>query len=355
MAAVEDLLQDNRHLKRDNKLKKEGVNVRQAIVFSMMLVTMLFGTLQVQAGYAHATEKAALQLHKANLANQENQSAPEAAGKLDQVGKQADSVYQEFPGMDKPYTGPLPWQKDHKFLETLKQHNTLVLMAAYKATLPDPIQAEGYNIGLAAQQLAGSVVQPGEIFSQNGTIGPYTEYRGYQAGPTYAGNQLVTTVGGGVCKIASVLYNVVTFSDLAVIMRSCHSMTVPYVPPGQDATVYYGVKDIRFLNNTDGPVVIWSQKVGDTLYMALYGRHKPPQVTWHHTVQKHLKYWTEYRHNPNLPPSTEKVTAPGQDGFVIKSWVTVKTPDGKVTSKEKGGSWYNASPRIIERGPRKQP
>ncbi|WP_347490674.1 VanW family protein [Desulfoscipio sp. XC116] len=270
-----------------------------------------------------------------------------------QAGSEDYNIFKKFSGMERSYEGPLPWEKDPQFLSAIKKYNTPVLMAAYKASLPDPIKAEGYNIGLAAEQLAGQVVQPGEIFSQNKSIGPYTEYRGYQAGPTYAGNQLVTTVGGGVCKIASMLYNVVTFSDLKVIMRDSHSMTVPYVPPGQDATVYYGARDFRFMNNTQGPVVIWSQKVDCTLYMALYGCQKPPKVTWHHVIKKRIKYWTEYRYNPNLPPGGEKVTAPGQDGYVVRSWVTVETPDGMVTSKKKGTSWYNASPRVIERGPRK--
>ncbi|WP_238492550.1 VanW family protein [Desulfotruncus alcoholivorax] len=263
----------------------------------------------------------------------------------------AYDVYKQFKGMDRPYSGPLPWERNVAFRDALEKHKTPVLMAAYKATLPDPIKAEGYNIGLAAQQLAGKVVQPGEVFSQNAAIGPYTEYRGYQAGPTYAGNQLVTTVGGGVCKIASMLYNLATFCDLKIIMRSSHSMTVPYVPPGQDATVYYGVKDLRFLNNTDGPILIWSEKVNDTLYMAFYGQQKPPKVTWHHEVKKCTKYWTQYRYNSSLPPGSEKIIMPGQNGYVVRSWVTVETPDGKIVKKDKGTSWYSASPCIIERGP----
>jgi vancomycin resistance protein YoaR len=261
-------------------------------------------------------------------------------------------IFKDFQGMEKSYDGPLPWEENAGFQKAVLKYNTKVRMAAYKATLPDPILAEGYNIGLAADYLAGKVVQPGEIFSQNNAIGPYTRYRGYKAGPTYAGNQLVATVGGGVCKIASLLYNVVTLSDLKVVMRYPHSMTVPYVPPGQDATVYSGVKDFRFMNNTGEPVLIWSQKVGDTLYMALYGCRKPPRVTWHHKVIKKTGYWTLYRQNQSLPPGQEKVAAPGQDGLVVKSWVIVEYPDGTVTSKKKGVSYYSASPRIIERGPR---
>lgn len=266
-----------------------------------------------------------------------------------QEGIENTDIFKDFQGMEKSYDGPLPWQENARFREHVLKYDVKVRMAAYKATLPDPILAEGYNIGLAADYLAGKVVQPGEIFSQNNAIGPYTQYRGYKAGPTYAGNQLITTVGGGVCKIASLLYNVVTLSDLKVVMRYPHSMTVPYVPPGQDATVCDGVKDFRFINDTKGPVLIWSQKVGDTLYMALYGCRKPPRVTWHHTVIKKTGYWTLYRQNPSLPAGQEKVVMPGQDGLIVRSWITLEYPDGTITSKKKGVSYYSASPRIIER------
>ncbi|MCL6611618.1 MAG: VanW family protein [Peptococcaceae bacterium] len=275
-------------------------------------------------------------------------------GKNELMESECDyEIYNKFKGMEKPYEGPLPWEGDPKFQESIIKNKTPVLMAAYKATLPDPIMAEGYNIGLAADQLAGKVVRPGEIFSQNKAIGPYTKQRGYREGPTYAGNQFVTTVGGGVCKIATMLYNVAVFSDLKIVMRSAHSMTVPYVPPGQDATVYYGVRDFRFLNNTDGPVVIWSRKVGDTLYVALYGCRKPPKITWKHSVIKRIKCGTVRRYNPSLPPGTEKVAAPGQDGYIVRSWIIVEKPGEKITSKKMGVSYYNSSPRIIEYGPRK--
>ncbi len=267
-------------------------------------------------------------------------------------GVYAEDIYQQFPDMDRSYEGPLPWEGDPLFQAALTKNNTPIKMAAYKATLHDPLPGEEYNVGLAASQLSGKVVQPGEIFSQNGAIGPYTSYRGYQAGPTYSGSNVTTTVGGGVCKIASLLYNVATFSNLKIVLRSPHSMTVPYVPPGQDATVFYGIKDIRFLNNTSGPVLIWSQKVDNTVYMAFYGQQSPPKVTWHHVVTKRLNYWIVERLNPALLPGEEKIMMPGQEGLVVRSWVTVEYPDGTVTSQKRGTSWYSAGPCIIEHGPR---
>lgn len=278
----------------------------------------------------------------------EEKSTPDA----NEPGVFAEDIYSQFKGMERSYQGPLPWENDPLFREALEKNKVPIKMAAYRATLHDPLPGEEDNIGIAAGKIAGKVVQPQQVFSQNNSIGPYTRQMGYQAGPTYAGNKVTTTVGGGVCKIASLLYNVVTLSDLQVIMRYPHSMTVPYVPPGQDATVYTGVKDFRFLNNTNGPVLIWSQKVGNTVYMALYGTQKAPKVTWHHRVLKRQNYWSLERLNPALRPGEEKIAIPGQEGLIVHSWVTIEYPDGTQTTKKMGPSWYSAIPCVIEHGPK---
>jgi vancomycin resistance protein YoaR len=125
-------------------------------------------------------------------------------------------------------------------------------------------------------------------------------------------------------------------------------MTVPYVPPGQDATVFYGVKDFQFRNNTGKPILIWSQKADTKLYIALYGFVEPPQVTWHHTVLKRFGFWTRYKKNPSLAQGEEKVLLAGQEGLIVRSWVTVAPVDGPVIIKKRGVSFYSPGPRVIE-------
>jgi len=245
----------------------------------------------------------------------------------------------------------LPWAGNRDLEEFLRKYNTPVLLASYHASLPDPILWEAYNVALAADRLAGTVVQPGEIFSQNRLLGPYTKERGYREGPMYAGNKIIPSEGGGVCKVASVLYNVAILANLEIIERHPHSLTVPYVPPGQDATVVYGKYDFRFRNNTSSPIVIWADTYNDTLYIAFYGREKPPKVTWHHETLEKKKTWTEYRNNPALPPGTERVVFPGQDGVTVHSWITIEYPDGRVIRKDLGISRYQPSPCLVERGP----
>jgi len=254
------------------------------------------------------------------------------------------------PDTDK--SGPttyVPWEKDEVFLNSQMQNGTPVMMGAYHTVLHDPLPGEEENVHLAARLLAGIVVKPGETFSQNNKIGPYVESKGFKKGPTYIGTQLTTTIGGGVCKIASTLYNVTILSNLQIAERFAHNMPVPYVPYGQDATVSFGNKDFKFVNNSGSPILIWARGVDNILYIAFYGTAKPPEIEWHHEMQKVIKAGKVYSINPTLPVGTERLVTEGMDGAVVKSWLTIKDHDGNITTKQLGISHYNPFPHMYER------
>lgn len=246
-------------------------------------------------------------------------------------------------------TTHVPWVNDESFKKAQQQNGTFEMMAAFRTVLEDPLPGEEYNVHLGARYLAGAVIKPGEVFSQNKRIGPYTEARGFQAGPTYSGADLITTVGGGVCKIASTLYNAAVLSDLQTVERHNHTMPVPYVPYGQDATVSYGTNDLRFKNTTSSPVLIWAQGVDNVLYIGFYGNEKPAKVGWHHETINSQKAPVVYRDNPSMAPDTEKKVAEGMDGATVKSWVVIEKPDGTKVEKQLGKSYYKPFPHIIER------
>lgn len=252
-----------------------------------------------------------------------------------------------------PAAGELPWLADERFLNAITHHQTPILMAAFKSVLSEPIGHEAHNIALAAERISGSVVPPGGVFSQNSILGPYDASNGYLAGPNYVNGNVVLDVGGGVCKIATMLYNLTVLSNLPVVYRRPHSMIVPYVPPGQDATVSFSAEvDYRFRNDTDAPILIWARKTGSGLYMAFYGREAPPQVRWQHEILSHVRATTVYRYNPELNVGEEHVVSPGFDGYVVRSWAEVTYPDGRREQRPLGVSSYRMSPRVIERGPR---
>lgn len=253
---------------------------------------------------------------------------------------------------DSLLSGPItevPWENEQAFTAAKAVNHCPILMGAYKTVLKDPLPGEEENVHLAARYISGSVLTPNNVFSQNNTAGPYTTDRGYKEGPTYFGANVSTTTGGGVCKIASTLYNVVVLSNLAIAERHNHSMPVPYVPYGQDATVYYGVKDFKFKNNTDYPVMIWAQGIDNVLYIGIYGQVTPPKVEWKHDVIQVTKAQIIYQTNSSLPTDTENMLHEGMDGATIDSTITLTYPDGKTETRNMGRDYYSPLPYIIER------
>jgi len=243
----------------------------------------------------------------------------------------------------------LPWEDDEKFKEYISEYQTPILMAAYCTVLKNPMPGEEDNVHLAAKSLSGTVVMPGEVFSQNKELGPYTKSKGYKKGPTYIGTKVISSYGGGVCKVTSTLYNVSVLSNLKIVERHNHNMPVSYVPYGQDAAVAYGGKDFKFLNNTSFPILIWCQEVGDALYMAFYGRQSPPKITWNNEILKKTKAPIVYRYNPNIEKGKENIIIKGIDGATVKSWITIYNSDGSISVKELGISHYNPRPYLIEK------
>ncbi|NLB53530.1 MAG: hypothetical protein GX808_11455 [Syntrophomonadaceae bacterium] len=260
-----------------------------------------------------------------------------------------------FPGdTQMENSGPInkvPWKNDQAFLKKQQQYRTFVQIAAFRTVLEESTPGEKNNFHLAAKLLQGTVVEPGEIFSQNETLGPYTYEKGFQDGIMYIGSQLVPTAGGGVCKLATTLYNTAILAGLPVVERHPHGMPVVYVPLGQDATVSFGAKDLKFKNNTDSPILIWAQGIDNHLYAGFYGTVEPARIEWHHKVIKEIETYTIYRYNKELAQGFEQVINNGMNGAVVKSWINIYQNDGAESTRELGLSYYKPMPRIIEKGP----
>ncbi|NLK01357.1 MAG: VanW family protein [Clostridia bacterium] len=255
-----------------------------------------------------------------------------------------------FHPYSRPVEGALLWEGDEDFRNACSQMETASRMAAFKTSLPDPLPGEEYNIALAAEILAGTIVEPGAILSMNQTIGPYSRDRGFGEGPAYHGTRVVTTTGGGVCKIATTLYNTAVLADLEIIERRAHGMLVPYVPPGQDATVSYGVKDLKFRNNTESPILIWAQARENILYMAFYGEKVTKEISWNREILNLQNTYTIYRPSRELLPGEERVIIPGADGLTVRSWITILHDDGKREIQDLGVDYYRPMPRVVEQG-----
>ncbi len=137
-------------------------------------------------------------------------------------------------------------------------------------------QGRNQNIVLATQKLNGLVVFPGEEFSTITPMEPFTEEYGWQRAPAYEQGQVIEDLGGGICQVSSTLYRAVLEAELQVVERNQHSMTVRYVEPSMDATISEGVKDLRFVNNTDAPIYIEGSVSDNQVVFHIYGHETRP-------------------------------------------------------------------------------
>ena len=112
------------------------------------------------------------------------------------------------------------------------------------------------NIKLCAAKLNGLVLNPGEEFSFNGTIGQRTTEAGFKDAAAYNDGQVVQEVGGGICQVSSTIYCAAMLAQMTTVERTCHMFVVTYLPYGLDATVSWPGPDYKFRNDRDYPVKI---------------------------------------------------------------------------------------------------
>lgn len=112
------------------------------------------------------------------------------------------------------------------------------------------------NLRLACEKINTCVIESGQEFSFNDTVGERSEERGFKKGIVFEGSQKKQAVGGGVCQVASTLFGAARNSALEITERHQHKREVQYVKLGDDATVAYGELDFKFKNTQSRAVKI---------------------------------------------------------------------------------------------------
>lgn len=113
------------------------------------------------------------------------------------------------------------------------------------------------NLRLGASKVNGHVYMPGEEFSILALLNPVTQEAGYLAAGTYENGQVVDGIGGGICQLATTVYDAALRAEMQITFRRNHSMVASYVPYAWDAMIYAETgSDFKFINNTDYPIYI---------------------------------------------------------------------------------------------------
>ncbi len=158
--------------------------------------------------------------------------------------------------------------------------NNFVLRATAKTSFkksPYNRASRVFNIKKAVGLINGTVLQPGEVFSTNDTLGYRTYGSGWKPAPAIVQGRTEDQAGGGVCQVSSTLYNCVLKADMGIVYRQGHSGRLSYVDGGLDATIDSGHIDFKWQNTTKSPVYLFSYVDEENMevYFELYGEPFP--------------------------------------------------------------------------------
>ena len=218
-----------------------------------------------------------------------------------------------------------------------------------------PIAARTTNLTLACQAIDGTVLNPGEVFSFNDIVGERTAAKGYQNAAIYLDGQTTDSLGGGVCQVASTIYCCALMANLEIVARTEHMYFVDYVPPGQDATVYWGALDFQFRNNTDYPLRIDASVSGGYVHINLQGTNADGSYAKITYEQLSQTPWEDVvKVDETKPADFSQVTTTPYTGRVIQTYRSVYDKDGALLStRAEAKSTYHKRDRVTTIG--KQP
>ena len=208
------------------------------------------------------------------------------------------------------------------------------------------------NVKLACDFCNGVILNPGDEFSYNDTVGPRTYARGFKDAIVYSGATAEDGVGGGICQVSSTIYYAVLRADLEIVERKAHSRTVTYVPLGEDATVAWGYIDFRFKNDTDYPIRLDVSYGRSSLTVKLMGTKTENKTVQMETrVLSKTPFQTVTVENPDLAAGASRVKSGGYTGYVTETYRVVYI-DGVETSRTfENKSVYKKYDKVVEQGP----
>jgi vancomycin resistance protein YoaR len=202
--------------------------------------------------------------------------------------------------------------------------------------------ASGTNIRVAAAEIDGALVRPGETFSLNGHTGPRTTAQGYVEAGVIQNGAFDTAVGGGVSQVATTMFNAVFFAGLEDVYHKPHSFYISRYPAGREATVYYDSIDLKWRNDSDTGVYVDTQWTPNSLTVTFYG-----------TKRYDIESISSDRYNLREPVVQEKPDdgsckpQAGSTGFDITVTRVFRDPASEAEVKrEDFRTRYAAEPRI---------
>ncbi len=131
-------------------------------------------------------------------------------------------------------------------------------------------QSRVTNIQRMADIVRGTVIEPGELFSLNETVGKRTREKGFVGGGVIYNGEFTNDIGGGVSQFATTLFNAAWFAGLEFEEYQAHTIYISRYPYGREATVSWPAPDLKIRNTTPHGILIWPSYDAGSITVRLY-------------------------------------------------------------------------------------
>jgi vancomycin resistance protein YoaR len=250
--------------------------------------------------------------------------------------------------------------------ETLPTLGIVELVAEGKSSFAGSAGYRVTNIRAGAARMDGVLIPPGAEFSFNTQLGAVDAEHGFVQGYAVIGNRTQLEWGGGVCQVSTTVFRAAFWAGLPITERHAHPFHISWydafsfpdqAAPGMDATIYTGVQDLRFINDTGHWLLM--EAVVDTsaqvLSVRLYGTRPDrrvavvgPEIT--NIVPPPAQ--AVYINDPSLPFGTVRQTDRARRGMDIKVYRVI-TEQGVQKTPELFFTRFKAWPDVFVRGTRR--
>lgn len=228
-------------------------------------------------------------------------------------------------------------------------------LGSYTTEYTSSAEGRAANLANGARLINNTVIYPGEVFSGYEYLTPFTESNGYYVAGAYLQGKVIDSIGGGACQVTTTLYNAVLYSELEIVERAPHSMTISYVDLSRDAAIAGTFKDLKFKNNTDAPILIEAFTVDRKITFNIWGHETRD------TQNRRIEYETKVistteapadviTKDPTKPTTYREVTQSAHTGYRAELYKVIYENDVEVSRELINKSSYAPAPRYITIG-----
>ncbi|MBD7919166.1 VanW family protein [Cellulomonas sp. Sa3CUA2] len=197
------------------------------------------------------------------------------------------------------------------------------------------------NIANGLKNITGTLVRPGETFSLTEALGPVDAAHGFVQAGAIVNGEHKDAWGGGLSQVSTTTYNAAYFAGFEDVEHTPHSEWFQRYPEGREATIFTGVLDLKWKNNTPYGALVQG-------YVADGRAHVRIWSTKHFTVETSksgrsgvVNPTTVYSQSPTCEPQSA-----GNPGFTVTNTRRVLL-NGEVVDTESLTWRYKPQNRVI--------